>query len=345
MREGELLLEPAGLLTDIRRQVLESWLQNPFLDDDVAAIALRLGAALPEVAEAVEHLCQAGLLRPAAGGGFALTVDLGGVTLPDDLAGPALLPTTSAPVTRPDLDDEDGHDVEQTALASLSGALETEADDGIDENAVIELLSTPRRSDNLAREIAATLAALVPEEQLGEADLLDLLPFGVVVLQPTGALEMANAEAARLLDIGLDHLDGATIEMATGVNPLSVLAAGTPLTFSLTEPQPLEICLQPHRLAAGEGRPSASEVILIFVRDVALLEEVSRIQADVQEDLYDRMRQEMVDPLAMIEAFLETPDNRGLVEARFAMEQINAFLRQHFISRRDAQEGQGPEPA
>ena len=110
------------------------------------------------------------------------------------------------------------------------------------------------------------------------------------------------------------------------------------MTFSIAEPLPLEISLQPHRLAS-------SEVILLFVRDVALLEEVSRIQADVQEELYARMREEMVNPLAMIEAFLETPDDQGLVDARFAMEQINLFLRQHFISRRDAQEGQGPEPA
>jgi len=121
------------------------------------------------------------------------------------------------------------------------------------------------------------------------------------------------------------------------VNPLSVLAAETSLSFSLTEPQPLEITLQPHRLAAGE-------VILIFLRDVALLEEVSRMQADVQEELYGQMREQMVDPLSMIEAFLEKPDTTGLVEARFAMEQINAFLRNHYLSRRDSQEGQGPEP-
>ncbi|MBT6147473.1 MAG: hypothetical protein HOH74_18695 [Gemmatimonadetes bacterium] len=352
MREGELLAEPAGLLTDLRRQVLESWLQNPFLDDDVSRMALRLGAGQSEVAEAVEHLCQAGMLRPAAGGGFALTVDLGGVTLPDDLAIPAwaMVAETVAHDSTAAVDqavvqtviqtdvDEETPDVEQMALASLSGATQTEADDGIDEDAVLELLPASHRSDSLAREIAATLAALVPEEQLGEADLLDVLPFGIIVLQPNGALELANAEAARLLDIPLGNLDGATIAMATGVNPLSVLHEGEPLTFSVTEPLPLELSLQPHRLAA-------SEVILIFVRDVALLEEVSRIQADVQEELYDRMREEMVDPLAMIEAFLETPDNQGLVDARFAMEQINIFLRQHFISRRDAQEGQGPEPA
>jgi|SaaInlStandDraft_2_1057019.scaffolds.fasta_scaffold36718_2 PAS domain-containing protein len=336
MHEGEILVEPAGLLTDVRRQVFECWLQNPFLDDDVAGISLRLGVPLVDVDEAVAHLSQAGLLRPAAGGGFALTVDLGGVTLPEDLFLPSQA-LVDEPIPADADADETAEDEARMTLDSLSGALEIETDDGIDEDAVIDLLPSGHRSEDLAREIAATLAALVPQEQLGDADLLDVMPFGVIVLQPNGALELANSEAARLLGLPLEDLDGATFEMATGVNPLTVLRAESSLSFSLTEPEPLEITLQPHRLSAGE-------VILIFVRDVALLEEVSRIQADVQEELYDRMRDEMVDPLAMIEEFLETPDSAGLVDARFAMEQINAFLRQHFISRRDSQEGQGPEP-
>jgi PAS domain-containing protein len=336
MHEGEILVDPAGLLTHVRRQVFECWLQNPFLDDDVAGSSLRLGVPLVDVDEAVAHLCHAGLLRPAAGGGFALTVDLGGVTLPQDLFLPSQVLIVEQVPAVADADEADADEAHMT-LDSLPGALEIETDDGIDEDAVLDLLPSSHRSEDLAREIAATLSALVPQEQLGEADLLDVMPFGVIVLQPNGALELANSEAARLLDLPLEDLDGATFEMATGVNPLTVLRAESSLSFSLMEPEPLEITLQPHRLSAGE-------VILIFVRDVALLEEVSRIHADVQEELYDRMRDEMVDPLAMIEEFLETPDSASLVDARFAMEQINAFLRQHFISRRDSQEGQGPEP-
>ncbi len=347
MREGEILVVSTGLLIDIRRQVLECWLQNPFLDDDVSGICLRIGADLADVSDAVDRLCQAGLLRPAAGGGFALTVDLGGAVLSEDLTFPTQSPVYDdvTDIVDPDegVAEETAHtevdpaDTAHAALASLSGALQTEADDGIDEDAVLDLLPSANRLEDLAREIAATLSALVPDQEVGEADLLDVLPFGVIVLHPSGALELANLEAGRLLDVPIEHLDGASFEMATGVNPLSVLAAETSLSFSLTEPQPLEITLQPHRLAAGE-------VILIFLRDVALLEEVSRMQADVQEELYGQMREQMVDPLSMIEAFLEKPDTTGLVEARFAMEQINAFLRNHYLSRRDSQEGQGPEP-
>ena len=74
--------------------------------------------------------------------------------------------------------------------------------------------------------------------------------------------------------------------------------------------------------------------VLIVVSDVSLQEEVSRMQGDVQEELFDRLRDEMVNPLSMIEQFLERPDSQGLIHARAAMEQINWFLREYFLRER-----------
>jgi PAS domain-containing protein len=302
--------------------VLEEWLQNPFLDDDVASLSFRLGADLVEVSEALGGLCDAGFLR-SAGSGYTLTLDLGG-TIPEALPPPADSATKPA--------DEPSQAVVQ--LASLSGAViadpaeeEQPAQVDADEDQeLLELLSADDRVDALAREIEQTLTELLPDEPLEDAQLVDALPFGMLVLRPTGATELANDSAARMLGVPREDLDGASFEIATGVNPLAALDEDRPLSFSLTEPRAMEVNLHSRRLPSGA-------VIVIMIRDVSLLEEVANIQAEAQEELYERLKGDMVHPLAMIEKFLEHPDASGLVQARVAMEQINWFLQEFFLGR------------
>ena len=293
----DLPVVPGPPKADLQRRVLEEWLTNPFLDDDVTALSLRLGDPVAALEEALNTLCATGFLR-ATGTGFMLALDLGG-TLP--------------------------------ALESLSGAVtidpSTEIDDDDNED-LLDLLAVDGRGDAVTREIEQTLAELSPMDGVDQFHLLDKLPFGMMVLLPTGAREMSNRQAADMLGVEPGQLDGATFELLTGVDPLAALDTAVPLSFSLTAPRPLEVTLHGHRLPSGS-------VILILLRDVSLLEEVSKIQAEVQEELFQRLKTDMVDPLAMLERFLEEPDADMLVQARIAMEQINWFLQEFFLRDRE----------
>lgn len=339
----DLLVVPGPPQADVQRRVLEEWLTNPFLDDDAIALSLRLGEPVATLEQALASLCAAGFLR-ASGTGFLLALDLGG-TLPTIDAPPATAgfgAVSKAPGTDPDsadsstdTDPDTGTDSVAPAaksgasvhLASLSGAIavdpttDVDADEGSE---LLDLLAGQDRADALTREIEQILQELMPTDGIDESDLLEALPFGMIVLLPTGAREMANLRAAEMLGVAAGQLDGATFEMVTGVNPLTALDSAIPLAFSLTEPRSIEVTLHGHRLSSGT-------VILVLLRDVSLLEEVSQIQAEVQEELFQRLQAEMVDPLAMVERFLEKPDADGLVQARIAMEQINWFLQEFFL--------------
>jgi PAS domain-containing protein len=287
--------------------VLEEWLQNPFLDDDPSALSLRLGEPASALEEAFAALCSAGLLR-VAGTGHVLTLDLGG-TLPafDE-------PGAAKPEGPPD------HDTSPTqgGAVAIDPTHEGEAENGQE---LLDLLAMDDRADALTRQ---TLAELSPTNGIDESQLIEALPFGMLCLLPTGARQMANRRAADMLGLAPEQLEGPAFELITGVNPLSALDAAGPLSFSLTSPRPLEVTLQGHRLPSGN-------VVLILLRDVSLLEEVSQIQAEVQEELFQRLKTEMVDPLEMVESFLEKPDTERLVQARIAMEQINWFLQEFFL--------------
>lgn len=330
----DLLVVPGPPQADLQRQVLQEWLNNPFLDDDAVALSLRLDAPVAMLEPALASLCASGFLR-ASGSGFLLALDLGGTL-------PALEQLPAAP--NGVSDDTDSQTQTKTTppaktgasvqLASLSGAIavdpatDVDADEGTE---LLDLLAGQDRADALTREIEQTLQELMPTDGIDESDLLEALPFGMMVLLPTGAREMANLRAADMLGVAPGQLDGATFEMVTGVNPLTALDSACPLSFSLTEPRSIEVTLHGHRLPSGT-------VILILLRDVSLLEEVSQIQAEVQEELFERLQAEMVNPLALVERFLEKPDADGLVQARIAMEQINWFLREFFL-RGGRQEG------
>ena len=171
-------------------------------------------------------------------------------------------------------------------------------------------------------ELSPKLATLFSPGEAMAQSLVEAMPYGVTVIRSRGILEIANEKAARWLGVPLADLDGATFEMATGVNPLTVID-GDAVSFSLTGSHAVEVTASPCTLPSGAA--------VLIMRDVSLQEEVSKIQADVQEELFSALSVEMVDPLLMIEAFLERPDADGLVQARMAMEQVNGFLQDFFL--------------
>ena len=172
-------------------------------------------------------------------------------------------------------------------------------------------------------ELSAKLSTLFSPGEAMAQSLVEAMPYGVVVIRDRGILEIANEKAAQWLGVPLTDLDGATFEMATGVNPLTAIEGDT-VSFSLAGTQAIEVNVSPCTLPSGSA-------VLVILRDVSLQEEVSKIQADVQEELFNALSVEMVDPLLMIEAFLEHPDADGLVQARMAMEQVNGFLQDFFL--------------
>ena len=171
---------------------------------------------------------------------------------------------------------------------------------------------------------ARALVFLPSTEAPATHKLVEALPIGIVVLNQDGILELANRKATDWLGLPVDVLDGATFEIVTGVNPMEALSSGEPMTFSVKEPFPVEITIRPCLIESGAA-------VLVVVRDTTLQEEVSKIQANLQEEIFDQMRDEIVDPLFTIEQFLDQPDGSTLVQARAAMEQVNWFMRQFFL--------------
>lgn len=250
---------------DVKRRLLEEWLRNPFLDEDLHLLEQRLGAEQFEVRRAIDELCRDGVFRAAGARGYMLDADF--VEAAADVA------------------------ANSTAYPAI--------------------------------DISAGLASLFTDVDLSAQSLVESLPFGVVVLRSSGALEMANQLGAGWLGIPLADLDAATFEIVTGVDPLRVVA-GPPLSFSLPGETAVEISLCPATLGTGPA-------VLIVLRDVSLQEEVSNLQAEAQEELFARLSEEMVGPLGLIEQFLNRPSPRSLNQARAAMEQINWFLRDYYL--------------
>jgi len=58
--------------------------------------------------------------------------------------------------------------------------------------------------------------------------------------------------------------------------------------------------------------------------------------AHFQEELFTKLREELVDPLVLIQQFLEDPQSAGLGPARAALEQINWFLDDFMLSDKPA---------
>ena len=298
MQEIELQELPGAPRADLKRRLLQEWLVNPFLDDDTHMLGLRLGESPFEVRRALDGLCRSRFLKPAGPRGHMLHLER---------------PVRAHPETAED-DTGETQDKSDDTRALDAAVAELMADP----SAPAETL--PPTQDP---ELTAKLSTLFSQGNAMARSLVEAMPYGVVVIRSRGALEIANEKAAQWLGVPLGDLDGATFEMATGVNPLTIVD-GDPMSFSLAGSGAVEVDLCPCTLPSGGA-------VLIVLRDVSLQEEASKMQAELQEELFRALRVEMVDPLLMIEAFLEHPNADGLARARMAMEQVNEFLQDFFL--------------
>ena len=150
----------------------------------------------------------------------------------------------------------------------------------------------------------------------------------MILLNPGGTLELANEQAAFWLGIPLEKLDGASFARITGFDPGQMTAHASSVSFSLQEPCALEISVHSCCLAFAPA-------ILIVMQDISLQEEVSTALAHFQEDLFARLRQEMMGPLLVMRQFLENLDPAEFGQARAALEQINWSLQDAMLTAKD----------
>ncbi len=234
------------------RQLLDEFLLNPFLDDDLQELSLRIGASRTEAAGALGELCQGRYLKALGQRGYVL-----------------------------DLSEVPEKPVPSTGRKPAAGGN--------------------------ARDRAA---------EPGAATWLEDLPFGLALLRADGTLYQVNELALTWMGIPRAEFDGAAFARATGVDPCQVLASGRPLAFTRRLPSALEV----------EVRPCPAKGVLIVVQDISMREELARIQAGFQEAFFNRLRQDFVEPLEVLEQFLENPAHRELGIARAAVEQMRWIL-------------------
>lgn len=252
MKVIDLLMLPQPSQAGCKRHLLEEYLHNPFLDDDLQELVLRLGASRTEVAGALGDLCQHRFLKSLGQRGYVL-----------DLS-----------------------EVGETPSLPLS-----------------------RKPGGLARRE-------VPGGMDSAGAWLEALPFGLALLRADGSLERVNERAATWMGIPREEFDGQTFEEATGVDPTQVLAGGTVLSFTRRLPFALEV----------EVRPCPPRGVVIVVQDVSVREELARIQAGFQEAFFARLRLGFIEPLEVLERFLENPAHLELGLARAAVEQMRWIL-------------------
>lgn len=317
MWDTDLPVLPGSPHADVKVRLLEEWLRNPFLDEDLHLLEQRLGAEQTELRRAIDGLCRDGVIRAAGARGYMLDSGVSApvVELPEDPASHG-----SAEASADDFASA------LTLLAETTPDLEVDAAGPSGGGAV----------EYPAIDMSGGLASLFPGADVSAESLAESLPFGVVVLRASGALEMANRLGTEWLGITLPNLDAATFEIITGVNPLSVVS-GAPVSFSLHGDAAVEVCLYPATLDSGDA-------VLAVLRDVSLQEEVSHLQAEAQEELFARLSDEMVGPLGLIEQFLDHPDTEALSMARAAMEQINGFLRDYYLRGNPGTDPEEDEP-
>ncbi len=172
-------------------------------------------------------------------------------------------------------------------------------------------------------------------------DLVESLPFGVILLRPTGERVLSNQRAAAWLDLPPAELDGAGLARATGFDPIAVASGSPARCFSLREPRALEITVR-------SCCPGAAGVVMVVIQDASLQEEVALVQAQFQEELFASLRRELVIPLRLIRRFLENPDAAELGPARAALEQVTWFLEDLYLAGPGGSEcgdSEGPDAA
>ena len=243
--------------TAVKQRILSEFLGNPFLDEDLQGLALRLGLPRTELEEVLGELCLGPFLKDAGKRGYML-------------------------------------DFERSSEESTPAG--------------VQVPGSPKENPGLPGEGESMLESL-----------LESLPVGVILLHADGTPELANQRAATWLGRSADDLDADTFARITGYSPSLVLEGDRPVSFSLKEPFALEVEMHLCRLAPEPG-------ILIVLRDASVEKEFAKAQAEVQEELFFKMRQEIVEPLLQVRRFLESSDPQGLGQARAALEQANKFL-------------------
>ena len=75
MQVADLPMLPGPPQGQLKRRILATYLQNPFLDDDLSGLALRLDANRFELLQALEELCQTRFLKEAGQRRYFLDLD------------------------------------------------------------------------------------------------------------------------------------------------------------------------------------------------------------------------------------------------------------------------------
>ena len=75
MQVADLPMLPGPPQGQLKRRILETYLQNPFLDDDLSQLSLRLDANRFELLQALEELCQTRFLKEAGQRRYFLDLD------------------------------------------------------------------------------------------------------------------------------------------------------------------------------------------------------------------------------------------------------------------------------
>ncbi len=75
MQVADLPILPGPPHVDLKRRILDAFLQNPFLDDDLSGLALRLDVNRFELVQALEDLCQMRFLKEAGQRRYLLDLD------------------------------------------------------------------------------------------------------------------------------------------------------------------------------------------------------------------------------------------------------------------------------
>lgn len=148
--------------------------------------------------------------------------------------------------------------------------------------------------------------------------------LGLILMNANGQAELVDEQAASWLGVSAERLDAATFESLTGIDPGLMLGGSSKLSFAVAEPCPLMATM--HTCCLGD-EPGVLIVLQEVVPAVAATPvEMVAVQAYLQEELFGRLRDEVVEPVMLIQQFLENPDAKGLGQARAALEQVNQFL-------------------
>lgn len=253
-----------ALNSGAQQRILSEYVKNPFLDDDVHALALRTGMVRQEVGTVLAELRHAGLLQSAG---------------------------------------RRGHMLDAQAIIDTS----------------IGTTDTPP-ADKEAEEPPAQLFA----------PLLDALSCGVALIDiNTGAVE-ANQAFSRQLDLPTDGLNAECIAERLECDLHLIAGDQAPVLRALENGVSVE-------LRSGNMGPFSGLIAVVNTGDGAW--EISKAQAQIQEDLFAQLREEIAHPAEFLQSFLEKPKKSELGQARAAIERIHAFLALYLL---DDPSGQPP---